>query len=355
MTDLELFGKAMAHEHTGRFLFGCSFIPETFRRFRERYGLGEGLSMRDAFGTFEPHSVDLRKPGHELPRKDFSRYFKGVDIPEGAWIGQNGVLNVRGSAHHFTRYVSPLRDVTGVEGCYGFPFADNYGWTDDGMAEEVRRARGEGKVTLTWVGHQYEEAWQIRGYEEFLMDMACDPAIPFYILGRVHEYALHRVIAAARAGVDIIKTGDDVATQRALIMSPDMWRRFIKPLQRDLIETAHAINPDAKVWYHSDGDISAILPELVEMGVDILNPLQPECMDLDWVKREYGRRLVIDGTIGTQSTMPFGTPGDVRRAVAESKERYGYDGALIISPTHVLEPEVPPENVMAFLEECAKV
>jgi uroporphyrinogen decarboxylase len=354
MTQLELFNKAVSREYTGRFLFRLNFIDETKEKFLERYGLPEDISFGERFGAFEPCAISLTPPD-DLPRRDFTRYFKDVDIPPNAFINHIGVLEIPGSKYHFTRYVSPLRNAETVEECRDFPFADYYGWSDEGMAEKVREAHLRGLVAVGGSGHQYEDAWQIRGYTEFLMDMVSNPQIPFFILGRIHDKVLKNVIALAKAGVDMIQTGDDVATQRALIMSPDMWRRFIKPLQREINEVAHAINPKIKMFYHSDGDISSILSDLAEIGVDILNPVQPECMDLSWIKKEYGRHFIFDGTIGTQSTMPFGTPAEVRRVIAENKRLYGYDGGLIISPTHVLEPEVPPENIMAFLEECYKI
>jgi uroporphyrinogen decarboxylase len=113
-----------------------------------------------------------------------------------------------------------------------------------------------------------------------------------------------------------------------------------------------SINPDIQIWYHSDGNITDIIPELIDIGVTILNPLQPECLDIHKLKQEYGKHLVFDGTVGTQTTMPFGTPDEVRRVIRERKEKLGQDGALILSPTHVLEPEVPIENILAFVEAC---
>jgi len=102
----------------------------------------------------------------------------------------------------------------------------------------------------------------------------------------------------------------------------------------------------------SNCNIWDIIPELIEIGVTILNPVQPECLDIKSVKEEFGKYIVIDGTIGTQSTMPFGTPDEVREVIKARKREIGYDGALILSPTHVLEPEVPIENIMAFIEEA---
>ena len=95
-------------------------------------------------------------------------------------------------------------------------------------------------------------------------------------------------------------------------------------------------------------------PELIDIGVTILNPVQPECMDLHTIKKDYGKKIVFDGTIGTQSTMPFGTPEEVRYTVLNNVRDFGADGALIVSPTHVLEPDVSPENVVAFAEACKR-
>jgi uroporphyrinogen decarboxylase len=198
----------------------------------------------------------------------------------------------------------------------------------------------------------YEDSWQIRGYEQFLIDIYERIEFCEYILDRIQERNIKKAVAAARAGVDYLHTGDDVANQNALMFSIEHWRRLMKSRWAAVYAAAKAANPKIKIWYHSDGNISAIVPELIEIGVDILNPLQPECVDVELLKKLYGQKVVFDGTVGTQTTMPFGTPEDVRRVVRRRIETLGGDGALILSPTHVLEPEVPMENIMAFIEEA---
>jgi len=136
------------------------------------------------------------------------------------------------------------------------------------------------------------------------------------------------------------------------MFSPDMWRRFMKTRWAKVWSAARTIKPDIEIFYHSDGNILDIIPDLIEIGVTILNPIQPECLDPLMVKRRFGDRIVLHGTIGTQTTMPFGTPDQVRQTVRERVERLGADGALILAPTHVLEPEVPLANVEAFFEAC---
>ena len=157
-------------------------------------------------------------------------------------------------------------------------------------------------------------------------------------------------VAYARAGVDLIRCGDDVANQKAMMFAPDLWRKMMLSRWKRVWHEIKRIHPDCRIWYHSDGNIEPIIPELIEIGVTILNPVQPECLDPVMLKRKYGKDLVFDGTIGTQTTMPFGTVSDVKNTVRERIDSLGYDGALILSPTHVLEPEVPIENIEAFIE-----
>ena len=135
-----------------------------------------------------------------------------------------------------------------------------------------------------------------------------------------------------------------------MIMSPDMWRKWIKPRFAEAIRIAKELKPDVLIFYHSDGHIEPVIPDLIEIGIDILNPVQPECMDPEKLKINYGDRLSFWGTVGTQITMPFGTPEEVKEVVRNRIETVGKRGGLLIAPTHMLEPEVPWENVIAFVE-----
>ena len=110
----------------------------------------------------------------------------------------------------------------------------------------------------------------------------------------------------------MIWTGDDVGAQHGMLISPAAWRRFLKPRMAEFISALKAINPDLKVAYHSDGNIEPIIPELIEIGLDVLNPVQPACMDPAKLKRQYGDKLCFWGTIDEQHTLPFGTPEQVR-------------------------------------------
>ena len=349
----EIFQATVEHRRHDGFLYYAAFTPDLDRRIREAEGLGPDGDLWAHFGMWARPNVSLRPPADEAA-PDFSAYHRDLRLPEGAFINKLGVLEVPGPLYHFTEYVSPLRNAETMADLEGFPYPDLAAWTEDHMAGEVREIHNRGLVAAGVVGHIYEDSWQIRGYEEFLIDMMDRPHWCEYILDRIKERNLLLACAAVRAGVDLLITGDDVANQRSLMFSKENWRRFMKCRWQEVYSAARALNPRLQIWYHSDGNIAEIIPELIEIGVTFLNPVQPECMDLVQLKKDFGDRLVFDGTIGTQSTMPFGTPGDVRAVVRERVATLGGDGGLILSPTHVLEPEVPIENIRAFFEAATE-
>lgn len=346
MTQLECFKATVEHRTHGEFLFYAGFCPSIAQRLKQKYGLSEEDDLREHFGMFAPVHVGLEAE----EGKDFSKYYRDVEIPEGAVFDSLGVLLLPGSMHHFKRKISPLRNARKLEDIESFPYPQAEGG-EEGMALKAAQARRAGQVSFSSMTHMYEDAWQLRGYEDFLVDMKTNPEWCEYILDRLTERNIKKAEAAARAGVDYLHTGDDVAGQSSLMFHIGDWRSFIKARWAKVYSAARAIKPDIQIWYHSDGNIFPIIPELIEIGVTMLNPVQPECMDPAEVKRCFGDKIVIDGTLGTQTTMPFGTADDVRRVVRERIETLGADGALILSPTHVLEPEVPVENIEAFVDE----
>ena len=150
--------------------------------------------------------------------------------------------------------------------------------------------------------------------------------------------------------MDIIITGDDVAGQTGLLMNIETWREFLKPRLAATVRAAKAANPAPPFSIIPTATWSGSFPDLIEIGIDILNPVQPECMDPAAIKRQYGGRLSFWGTVSVQRTMPFGTPEDVAREVRARIREVACGGGLILAPAHVLNPEVPWENIVAFFE-----
>jgi len=135
-----------------------------------------------------------------------------------------------------------------------------------------------------------------------------------------------------------------------MLVSPDLWRRFLKPRMATFIRSLKDINPGLKVAYHSDGNIYPIIEELIEIGVDVLNPIQPACIDPAQVKSDFGDRLCFWGTIDEQYTLPFGSQDDVRREVRERVRTIGEGGGLILGPTHHVQLDTPLENFWTMVE-----
>lgn len=202
-------------------------------------------------------------------------------------------------------------------------------------------------VTVTTI---FETAWALRGYEQMMLDMALNPDLAEYILDIPYQYHLEAAKKLVDLGVDMIWIGDDVGTQNRMLISPKMWRQFLKPRMANFISEIKSLNPRLKVAYHTDGNITAIIPELIEIGLDVLNPVQPASMDPEHLKKTFGDRLCYWGTIDEQHTLPFGDPSDVEAEVRQRLQTVGRNGGLILSPTHHVQLDTPLENFWMMVE-----
>jgi len=342
MNSWERFRAFARRERIDRPLRYAQFTPDLAERLAQRIGTGD---FEAYFEMDLPVYVWPAEP-NGFVRPDFTGYFSDVRPGEMDWIDEIGVGRRRGSLYHFTERVSPLRNAERLADLEEFPVVDYEGWDGSRMAAEVDAVHRRGRIAGGNVGHIYEYSWQVRGYEEFLSDMLVRPEWCDVLLDKFMRRAMNLARACARAGVDSLHCGDDVANQRTLMFRVELWRRFMKPRWAQIWAAARAIKPDIQILYHSDGNVETIINELREIGMTILNPLQPECMDLDRLAGRYRGRLLFDGSIGTQTVFPFGTPDGIRRCVAERMRQFGQD--IRLAPTHVLEPEVPMENIFAF-------
>jgi len=206
-------------------------------------------------------------------------------------------------------------------------------------------------VTVTTV---FETAWALRGYEKTLMDLVVNSAFVERLFDIPFNYHLTAAKKLVEMGVDMIWIGDDVGAQNRMLISPDTWRRFLKPRMATFISTLRSINPDVKIAYHSDGNIYPIIPELIEIGLDVLNPIQPRSMDPEKVKKAYGDKLCFWGSIDEQYTLPFGTPAEVGKEVITRLKTLGKNGGLIIGPTHHVQLDTSLENFWAMVNTITK-
>jgi Uroporphyrinogen decarboxylase (URO-D) len=201
-------------------------------------------------------------------------------------------------------------------------------------------------VTVTTI---FECAWGLRGYERLLSDFLLKPDLAEAILDIPYLYHLAAAKRLVQMGVDMIWVGDDVGAQNAMLISPKMWRKFLKPRLANFIAEIKAINPQLKVAYHSDGVIYPIIPELIEIGIDVLNPIQPACMDPAQLKEQFGDRLCFWGTIDEQYTLPFGSLEQVQAEILNRLTTVGRGGGLILSPTHHVQLDTPMDNFWSLV------
>lgn len=201
-------------------------------------------------------------------------------------------------------------------------------------------------VTVTTI---FETAWALRGYEQMLLDMAMNPELAYYLLNIPYRYHLTAAKKLVMMGVDMIWVGDDVGSQNRMLISPDMWREYLKPLMANFVYELKSINPNLKIAYHTDGNVYNIIPDIIDIGIDVLNPIQPACMDPAKIKDEFGDKLCFWGTIDEQYTLPFGSPIEVTNEIIYRLETIGKNGGLIISPTHHVQLDTPMENFWAMV------
>jgi uroporphyrinogen decarboxylase len=294
-----------------------------------------------------------RRTGHEDYQDWFGlshRMFEMEVLPPDTLFDEYGIGHSKGSvlAFHMTRMHHPLKGA-GLNEIMDYPYPAVDPDREKDMTAYVKGLHTAGLASFGFMQMTvWEASWYLRSMEEMLMDMMTDDERATALLDRITDFACAKASAYARAGVDILSLGDDLGAQTSILIDVGLWEKWLKPRLSRVIETARRINPEMLIFYHSCGYIIPFIDPLIEIGVDILNPIQPECMSFDEVHDRFGNRLSFWGTIGTQQLLPFGTAGEVRSECLSRLEKCGEKGGICIGPTHLVEPEVPWENLLAI-------
>ena len=243
--------------------------------------------------------------------------------------------------------IAPLAEATDLEG-FAWPDPQEPHLLDDAQ-RLLRENAGQDFAAPNFGLCLFERAWSLRGFDALLIDLIDRPAWVHELLDRITEIQLALAQRFVAMGVDGGYFGDDYGAQRGMLFSPQLWRQMFKPRLARLF----AVFRDAglPVILHSDGDIWAILPDLVEIGLTCLNPVQPEVLEHSRLYREFGRDLSFYGGVSTQTVLPSGTRRQVQDAVAACIDRLAPDGTgLIVGPSHRMQTDIPLENVIAMME-----
>jgi len=234
---------------------------------------------------------------------------------------------------------------------------ERFDWPDPAMFDvDGMRAKCQAWHGYPILGGCYEPFYlycRLRGMEQALADLAVNPAVAEAALERIyyiHESVIRRTLEAAKGRIDFIYVAEDLGTQNTLLMSPASFRRFLKPGMRKMIDLAHSFG--VKVMHHDDGAIRPLLPELIEIGIDVLNPIQWRCagMGREELARDFGKSLVFHGGVDNQQTLPFGAPDDVKREVADNIRIFRQGKGYIVAPCHNIQPNTPTANILALYE-----
>lgn len=278
-------------------------------------------------------------------------------VPDGTWYDIWGV-HYRKVEHEFGSYQEfasfPLSAASTIEELASHPWPQPDWWDFSAIPNLIDTL--DPQHHLYWrfrIGSVFEIAWALRGMQEFLIDLASQPEFPKYIMERLSEVYIEntrRVLEMAGDHIDMVYFYDDVATQNSLMISKTMWREFVRPHHAKLVELAHSFGK--KVMYHCDGAVYPLIPDLIELGIDLLNPIQPDAkgMDSKRLKDEFGDRLCFHGGVDIIKTLPRGTPAEVVAEVRERVNVLGKDGGYIMCSSHHIQSDTPLENIFTMYD-----
>lgn len=344
MKSRERVLKAMLRKEPDRVPILCHYTPEIQELLEKHTGL-EGLDVNCSLGD---DAIILWFGMCTM----FNRTVQEGETYETEW-------GIRLTRHGIYNEVSfnPLANVKTVQEVNSHFFPDPMPKeTRIEVQNNIQRYGDEyavvGSVPLTI----YEGAEHLRGYQQILEDILINRKIAETIFDRVMEYHYYVSLALIEMGIDILWLGDDMGTQRGMIISPQLWREIFKPRWRFLFESFKKKNSNLLIAYHSDGSIRPIIPDLIEIGLDILNPIQPLCEGMNsWeLKKEYGKDLAFFGGIDIQEVLPFGTIEDVKAEVKKRIDSLAVGGGYLCGPTHNIQSDTPLENILTMYQTIKK-
>lgn len=369
MNSRERAIRALEHEEPDRVpLEGASWGQWSYpflQKLLSHFGLGrEGAHIwRLSGGTealYRNLGIDFR-PANMEPPDDFKRVAAfdarvynpwGIPVEQGMLRDEWGIVRKVDATGSRSVIVShPLHQEQTIDG-YDFPDPNAPGRYDD-AEKAVKDFGGEYAISGLVGGNGFfTRSWFLRGFEELIHDLYSNPRFAENLLDKLLQFSLATGKRLIEVGVDIICIADDVAMQTGMILSPRLWRKYIKTRMKALINGLK--RRGAYILYHSDGDLGPIIPDLVEIGVDILHPIQPECLDPAEIKQLYGDKLTLAGTISVQETLPYGTVEDVRKEVMTRIKTCGIGGGLILSPSSAALSDVKVQNFLAVYDVVKK-
>ncbi|NLJ50416.1 MAG: hypothetical protein GX428_12675 [Candidatus Atribacteria bacterium] len=344
--------------------FGASsaFTPGTYKKFTQFTGITD-LNDHYLFEVQVAHSEE-EEPKFHTSSSNFglrmlsngitADYFN-PPLPQGATISPWGVGLIEWPDNPGSeQMVHPLADRNTIKDIEEFPVPEIDKKSFPIVQQRALEIKSKGYISSGYCGSLYEWSHWLRGMENFMIDLLTRPDLAQVLLRKVSDFTLQFAQAHAKAGVEILCFYDDYGMQNCLQINPSLWRRFIKPEWERILKELRSDYLDRYFFLHSCGHIEEIIPDLIEVGFDIIHPIQPECQDSERIIRRYGDRLSFWGTISVQSTLPFGSKDDIEKEVKSRMDLGRIIPSLIVSPSNTLGQEIPVENILAYIDACQK-
>jgi uroporphyrinogen decarboxylase len=330
MNNRERVLTALNHRQPDKVPYDIRFTQKAHAKMAQYYGDPEFESkLGNCFTWFRPYprNVRYRLVGPDIWQDEFGvRWNRTVDKDIGV----------------------PCNQLVTPQNINEFQWPDSNDPTRYDFIKEAVKKAGDGTTLVSLGFALFERAWTLVAMENLLIYMLTDKHFVSLLLDKILEYNLGIIEHACSLDIDIFRLGDDWGHQRGLIMGIDLWREFIKPRIKEMYQLAKS--KGKYVMIHCCGKVDELFPDLIECGLDIFNPLQPEVMDVFQMKRLYGERLCFYGGISTQRTLPYGTVAEVKDEVKRLIEVVGENGGYIASPAHDIPADAKAENIAAMIE-----
>ncbi|NMD34955.1 MAG: hypothetical protein GYA73_03640 [Planctomycetes bacterium] len=366
LSSRERVSRALRFERPDRTPRDFAAVPAVWQRLEEHFRTTDREAVLRrlkadcrvvSYDRFRRHPDD---PAADMPAAPGSAPAGGLwqrTEPDGASRDIWGVRRRRVKAacaeyEHFASH--PLADAESLDDLKAYRWPSPDWWNFDGLARCIGTLNEHGPFHIRYrVGSVFETAWSLAGFEKFLVDLLSRPALPVYIMERiteVHVENLRRALALAGDGIDLVYFYDDLGAATGPLIGPELYRRRIQPFHQRIIDVAAAHGKP--VMLHSCGSVHGLIPRWIDMGVRVLNPIQPLArnMEPERLAADFGGRIAFHGGIDIQRLLPGAGAAEVRERVARVSEILGAEGGYIMAGSHHLQADTPLANVLAMYD-----
>ncbi len=348
---------SLSHKEPDRVPLDYWAVPETTNQLLRHFNL------RNESELLKKLNVDICYIKPKYTGKDFREEADGSiqqRLPDGTYKDIWGVRRKRidwEKGSYLEVVESPLSEANDVQEIenHSWPGVESFDY--EGFSKECRKYDNFALILtgdrITTRASIFKLAMYLRGMQNLLMDLSLNPQIAHSLIAQLLEFHLkhaRRILELSASKIDIFMLGDDFGTENGPMLSLEMFRKFFKPGLKELIALGHKYG--VKVMLHSCGGVREFIPDFVEIGLDILNPIQTRAkgMDPKGLKEDFGEDLSFHGSIDVQKTLPLGTQEEIREEIKARIEILGKGGGFILAPSHNLQPDIPLENIVTMYE-----